>query len=215
MAGMTKHVIRAGPHPSLPAAGPGRAVPGLPADRAQRRRTPPRCTGTRGSSGTCTPLRTGSSSPRWPSWPRTTRGWAATSSARWTARRSRPGWERDRRPRLRGRYPEPPAQAPQEQWTADQRKARAIHHRDADTPAEVAARYPSHLHIDIVPRLQSGGNGRRLMTALTSALREQGSPGVHLGVHAENTRAIGFYRHVGFTQVPFDDGAVLAAMDLR
>ena len=123
--------------------------------------------------------------------------------------------ERDWWPRLRGRYPEPPAEVPQEQWTADQRKARAIHHRDADTPAEVAARYPSHLHIDIVPRLQSGGNGRRLMTALTSALREQGSPGVHLGVHAENTRAIGFYRHVGFTQVPFDDGAVLFAMDLR
>ncbi len=123
--------------------------------------------------------------------------------------------ERDWWPRLRGRYPEPPAEVPQEQWTADQRKARAIHHRDAETPAEVAARYPSHLHIDIVPRLQSGGNGRRLMTALTSALREQGSPGVHLGVHAENTRAIGFYRHVGFTQVPFDDGAVLFAMDLR
>jgi ribosomal protein S18 acetylase RimI-like enzyme len=123
--------------------------------------------------------------------------------------------ERDWWPRLRGRYPEPPAEVPQEQWTADQRKARAIHHRDAEPPAEVAARYPSHLHIDIVPRLQSGGNGRRLMTALTSALREQGSPGVHLGVHAENTRAIGFYRHVGFTQVPFDDAAVLFAMDLR
>ena len=123
--------------------------------------------------------------------------------------------ERDWWPRLRGRYPEPPAEVPQEQWTADQRKAHAIHHRYREPPAEVAARYPSHLHIDIVPRLQSGGNGRRLMTALTSALCEQGSPGVHLRVHAENTRAIGFYRHVGFTQVPFDDGAVLFAMDLR
>ena len=65
----------------------------------------------------------------------------------------------------------------------------------------MTARYPSHLHIDMVPRLQSGGNGRRLMTTLTAALREQGSPGVHLGVYAVNTRAVGFYRHVGFTEL--------------
>ena len=122
--------------------------------------------------------------------------------------------ERDWWPRLRGRYPEPPADVPEEEWTADQRKAYRIHH-DFRSPAEVTARYPSHLHIDMVPRLQGGGNGRRLMNTLTAALREQGSPGVHLGVHAENTRAIGFYRHVGFTQVPFDDAAVLFAMDLR
>jgi ribosomal protein S18 acetylase RimI-like enzyme len=121
--------------------------------------------------------------------------------------------ERDWWPRLHGRYPEPPAEVPEDQWTPDQRKAHTIHHIWKASP-ELAARYPSHLHIDIVPRLQSGGNGRRLMNALTGALREQGSPGVHLHVHATNERAIGFYRHVGFTQLPAD-GAVLFAMDLR
>jgi ribosomal protein S18 acetylase RimI-like enzyme len=121
--------------------------------------------------------------------------------------------ERDWWPRLRGRYPEPPADVPPEAWTPDQRKARQIHHR-LGSPPEAAARYPSHLHIDIVPRLQGGGSGRRLMTALTGALREQGSPGVHLGVHAANTRAIGFYRHVGFTELQSGDPFVFA-MDLR
>jgi ribosomal protein S18 acetylase RimI-like enzyme len=121
--------------------------------------------------------------------------------------------ERDWWPRLRGRYPDPPADVPQEEWTADQRKAHQIRHRFPSRP-EAAARYPSHLHIDIVPRLQGGGSGRRLMAALTGALREQGSPGVHLGVHAANTRAIGFYRHVGFTELHSGDPFVFA-MDLR
>lgn len=122
--------------------------------------------------------------------------------------------DRDWWPRLRGRYPEPPAGLPEERWTADQHKARTIHHPWPTDP-ELAARYPSHLHIDLVPRLQSGGHGRRLMNALTGALREQGSPGVHLAVHAENTRAIGFYRHVGFTELLTRGHAVIFGMDLR
>jgi ribosomal protein S18 acetylase RimI-like enzyme len=122
--------------------------------------------------------------------------------------------DRDWWPRLRGRYPEPPAGLPEEQWTDDQRKACTIHHPWPADP-ELTARYPSHLHIDLVPRLQSGGQGRRLMDALTGALREQGSPGVHLGVHAENTRAIGFYRHVGFTELLTRGRAVIFGMDLR
>jgi ribosomal protein S18 acetylase RimI-like enzyme len=103
---------------------------------------------------------------------------------------------------------------PEEDWTADQRKAYRIHH-DFRSPAEVTARYPSHLHIDMVPRLQGGGNGRRLMNTLTAALREQGSPGVHLGVYAVNTRAVGFYRHVGFTELSSGNGAITFGMDLR
>lgn len=122
--------------------------------------------------------------------------------------------EREWWPRLRGRYPDPPADVPPEEWTADQRKAHQIHH-PFGSPAEVTARYPSHLHIDMVPRLQAGGNGRRLISTLTGALRERGSPGVHLGVHAVNTRAVGFYRHVGFTELYARDGAVVFGMDLR
>ena len=36
------------------------------------------------------------------------------------------------------------------------------------------------------------------MTTLFAALRDRGVSGVHLGVGPTNTRAIGFYRHLGF-----------------
>jgi hypothetical protein len=44
-------------------------------------------------------------------------------------------------------------------------------------------------------------------------LRRRGSHGVHLTVRPTNVRVIGFYRHVGFTQLPATD-AVVFAMDL-
>ena len=108
--------------------------------------------------------------------------------------------------------PDPPASVPPDQWTRDQAKAHHIHHPWL-TPDELASRYPSHLHINLVPRLQSGGHGRRLISTLTDALRRRGSRGVHLTVRPTNVRAIGFYHHVGFTQLPATD-AVIFAMDL-
>jgi len=53
--------------------------------------------------------------------------------------------------------------------------------------------YPSHLHIDLLPRAQGRGFGRRMLEQVMSRLRQRGSPGVHLGVSAFNTPAIGFY----------------------
>ena len=70
------------------------------------------------------------------------------------------------------------------------------------------AEYPAHLHIDLLPRLQGRGVGRRLVDTLLDALRRRGVPGVHLGVDAANTRAIGFYEHVGFAPIgPDHDGS--------
>ena len=120
--------------------------------------------------------------------------------------------DRDWWPKLRAQYPEPPASVPRDRWTPDQAKAHHIHHPWL-TPDELAGRYPSHLHINLVPRLQSGGHGRQLISALTGALRRRGSRGVHLTVRPTNVRAIGFYRHVGFTELPATD-AVIFAMDL-
>lgn len=79
----------------------------------------------------------------------------------------------------------------------DARYVRALHHphRAAD---DVVATYPSHLHIDLLPRTQGRGFGRVLIARLLNALAAAGSPGVHLGVGAYNTNAIGFYRHLGF-----------------
>jgi len=121
--------------------------------------------------------------------------------------------ESDWWPHLRTRYPEPPPDLPSQQWTPDQRMAYVIHH-PWRTPDELAARYPSHLHINLLPRLQARGYGRQLINTLTAALSDQGSRGVHLYVFPSNQRATAFYRHVGFTELPAT-GAYLFGMDLR
>lgn len=72
------------------------------------------------------------------------------------------------------------------------------HHPPHATPAAVLERFPSHLHIDLLPRAQGGGHGRALLDTFLASLAERGSIGVHFGVSAANTGALGFYRHLGF-----------------
>jgi len=104
-------------------------------------------------------------------------------------------------PPLRSRYPDPLPGLPSEQWTPDQLMAHMIHH-PWRIPDELAARYPSHLHINLLPRLQASGHGSQLTKTLIAALRDRGSRGVHLHVARSNRRAAGFYRHIGFTELP-------------
>jgi ribosomal protein S18 acetylase RimI-like enzyme len=120
--------------------------------------------------------------------------------------------ERDWWPALRIKYPEPTP----EQAAALPRIVRLavqdIHHPWL-TPAELTDRYPSHLHINLLPRMQGRGMGRGLINALVAALREQGSPGLHLHVSLGNTRAMAFYGRVGFSRLPATDVGVFV-MDL-
>ncbi len=102
-------------------------------------------------------------------------------------------------PGLRLRYPEPDPAA-RDRWTPDEQLAYQIHHPwRAD--GDLVAGFPSHLHIDLLPRLQGGGHGRRLIERQLAALAERRSPGVHFHVSAGNRRALGFYRHLGFTEL--------------
>jgi ribosomal protein S18 acetylase RimI-like enzyme len=108
-------------------------------------------------------------------------------------------------PALRGRYPDPP---PSGELTPDEELHRWIHH-PPPTPAAVLAEYPAHLHIDLLPRAQGRGLGRRLVDTLLGTLRDRGVRGVHLGVDAANRRAQGFYDHLGFEVIgpdPDDPG---------
>ncbi|MFM2078773.1 MAG: hypothetical protein RJA49_2663 [Actinomycetota bacterium] len=73
-------------------------------------------------------------------------------------------------------------------------------HHPVHTPPAVTDRYPSHLHIDLLPTLQGLGLGRRMMEMLLARLAAAGSTGVHLGVDPRNTRAVGFYEHLGFAR---------------
>lgn len=65
--------------------------------------------------------------------------------------------EREWWPALRARYLDP-ANVPPEECTPDQRLAYLIHH-PATPAADLLARYPSHLHIDLLPRAQGEGPG--------------------------------------------------------
>lgn len=115
-------------------------------------------------------------------------------------------------PALRERYPDP-ADIPAARRSPDERLAFLIHHPPQMSP-EVLDAYPSHLHIDLLPRAQGGGHGRRLLETLFAALKAGGSPGVHLGVGAKNVRAQGFYRHLGFTELRRDAGGALLGLRL-
>ena len=68
----------------------------------------------------------------------------------------------------------------------------------------VLTRYPSHLHIDLLPEVQNRGWGRRLMAAMEELLSSAGSHGIHFGTSTRNERAIAFYRHLGYDELGSD-----------
>ncbi|HUC59582.1 MAG TPA: GNAT family N-acetyltransferase, partial [Streptosporangiaceae bacterium] len=104
-------------------------------------------------------------------------------------------------PDLRRRYPEPAA-GEMASLPEIARNALLNIHQPWTIPDRLHARYPSHLHIDLLPRLQGTGIGRNLIETLTASLRAAGSRGVHLMVGRDNKHATGFYRHVGFAEYP-------------
>ncbi len=91
--------------------------------------------------------------------------------------------------------------------TPDAQLRRQIHHPDR-LDDDLVARYPAHLHIDLLPQAQGTGGGRLLIESVHAALAHRGAPAVHLGVDPTNTRAIGFYEHLGYRRAP-GPGAVL------
>lgn len=111
-------------------------------------------------------------------------------------------------PPLRARYPLPPA----EDTSRDAQMIRAIH-RGHDQQNEHPA-YPAHLHIDILPIGQGMGWGKRLIETLLTQMRQGGVPAVHLGVGGRNTRAIGFYEHIGFQRIQEAPWGLILGMKL-
>jgi ribosomal protein S18 acetylase RimI-like enzyme len=110
--------------------------------------------------------------------------------------------EREWWPTLRERYPLGAGD------TEADRAMVTLIHRPPRADPDVARRYPSHLHIDLLPAAQGRGAGRRLVETLVEGLATAGSTGLHLGVDARNRRAIGFYEAVGFEVIARPEGAV-------
>ena len=85
-------------------------------------------------------------------------------------------------------------------WSSDQLLIYRIHHPH-DTPSDIVERFPSHLHINLLPRLRGRGFGRRLMDRWLLTMQEMGSHGAHLAVGANNLHAIQFYGACGFQEL--------------
>ncbi|WP_329126216.1 GNAT family N-acetyltransferase [Streptomyces sp. NBC_01465] len=116
-------------------------------------------------------------------------------------------------PPLRHRYPHSFAADPGD-GTLDWQRVDQIHTVKEPGPDPLYDRYPAHLHIDILPRGQGTGLGRRLMGALLDALRERGVRGLHLSVGAGNPGARAFYLRLGFTEEERQDWGSVMVMDL-
>jgi len=104
-------------------------------------------------------------------------------------------YEAEWRPELCRAYPAPTGDPGG--WNRVQQIHHVYHHPDYFCP-EPYDQYPSHVHIDLLPRAQGRGLGRAMMAEVLGLLRQRGSPGAHLGVSLPNIPAQGFYRKLGF-----------------
>lgn len=107
-------------------------------------------------------------------------------------------YEAEWRGRLADRFAAPGGEPAR--WTPVERVYHAYHHPDYFCPEPYDA-YPSHLHIDLLPRAQGRGDGRRMIGQILAAMHRRGSRGAHLGVSQLNVRAQAFYAHLGFREL--------------
>ena len=74
----------------------------------------------------------------------------------------------------------------------------ALRNRGAPSGDLRDSRWPSHLHINLLPEARGAGAGAALMRSWLGRLAALGSPGCHLGTFAENRNAIAFFERQGF-----------------
>lgn len=77
-------------------------------------------------------------------------------------------------------------------------------HEPPTADPSVLARYPSHLHINLLSEMQGSGWGRSMIEAILELLTSRGSTGLHLGVSANNEPAQKFYARLGFERLESD-----------
>ncbi len=72
------------------------------------------------------------------------------------------------------------------------------------------ARYPAHLHINLMPEVRGRGAGAALIRAWLNKLRSLGSPGCHLSTLLENPNGVPFFERMGFRK--FRDPVLIPGM---
>ena len=120
-------------------------------------------------------------------------------------------YEKEWRPKLTAEFPEPtgdPAKSTRAQMVYSW-----YHHPDYFCP-EPYAKYPSHLHIDLLERARGRGFGRKMLEMVMEKLRERSSHGAHLGVSELNQSAVGFYERLGFRELIRNEGVIYMGKSL-
>ena len=107
--------------------------------------------------------------------------------------------EREWLPALRQRTRHPGEDA--SLWRGSDGRRWQIHQRRSE-PAAMLERYPSHVHINLLPEARGGGWGRQALESVMQRLADAGSPGMHLGVARINVKARAFYRALGLEELP-------------
>ncbi|MBT4636308.1 MAG: GNAT family N-acetyltransferase [Candidatus Marinimicrobia bacterium] len=110
---------------------------------------------------------------------------------------------------LREKYKKPTSE--ENEWSKDEQIIHQIFH--PETP-RVFPKYPSHLHIDLLPIAQGKGLGNNMMDHFMKYLIKQGSTGVHLGLGIKNKRAFYFYKKYGMTELERDDDTIYMGLKL-
>ena len=111
-------------------------------------------------------------------------------TAAWEERLEREWW-----PGLRKQYADPV-----EQHTADDRRLHMIHH-PAKTPTDIAGKFPAHLHMNLLPRLQRRGVGSKLLGLWLGKVAGNVPINVHVGVNRTNAGGARFWAARGFQPI--------------
>lgn len=87
-------------------------------------------------------------------------------------------------------------------WPGDVwRLARCDFARALRKGVDVVAQYPAHLHINVLQDFQRCGVGHALIREALESLRRNGVTGLHLHTTSGNTKALPFYRRLGFKEL--------------
>ena len=91
----------------------------------------------------------------------------------------------------------PDVAADRSNWSGSDWARHRIHHPPTQKRAELQP-YPAHAHIDLLPRAQGRGLGKRMMRLMMERLSGTGASGMHLSVSPRNPGAQVFYKKLGF-----------------
>jgi len=119
--------------------------------------------------------------------------------------------EREWWPDLRQRY----AGRDEGAFTKADRMRLATINRPSSDPADLVARYPAHIHMNLLPRLRGQRIGSRLLQLWIDAAQAAGVQGIHLGANSENTGGVAFWTASGFTPIQTAGRTIWFGMSLQ